>query len=149
MRKWLIPVFVLGCVLGCGTPGGGSGGGAAAAQLEALGGMLTLNASGNVVEADFSGRPLGDPDLAVIAQHGSLQKLWLTNTGITDNGLVQLQSMPNLRVLGLARTTVSDAGLGHLAGIRTLREVYLYPNKVTDGAVETLKTRLPGIKVVY
>ena len=92
---------------------------------------------------------LCDPDLAVIAQYGSIQKLWLTNTGVTDAGLVHLQSMPNLRVLGLARTNVTDAGLPALGNIRSLREVYLYPNRVSDNTVDALKQRLPGIKVVY
>ena len=57
--------------------------------------------------------------------------------------------MPNLRVLGLARTSVTDAGLLALGNIRSLREVYLYPNRVSDNAVDALKQRLPGIKVVY
>jgi len=52
-------------------------------------------------------------------------------------------------VLGLARTSVTDAGLPALGNIRSLREVYLYPNRVSDNAVDALKQRLPGIKVVY
>jgi len=117
--------------------------------LIGLGGLLVADGNGKVVEANFTGRPLGDLDLAVIAQQGSIQELWLTNTGVTDAGMIHLQSMPNLRVLGLARTSVTDAGLPALGDIRSLREVYLYPNRVSDNAVDALKQRLPGIKVVY
>ena len=149
MRYWLALFGSLWLVAGCGSPSGNGGSTPSVRQLQVFGGVLTQDATGNVVAADFSGRPLGDSALAEIARHSSLRELWLTNTGVTDHGLIQLQSLPNLRVLGLARTTVSDAGLPHLAGIRSLREVYLYTNKVTDSAVDTLKARLPGIKVVY
>ena len=146
---WLRFLFLLLPIwAGCGSPSDG-GIHPNNTALTGLGGQLVPDAVGNVVEANFTGRPLGDPDLAVIAQYGSIQKLWLTNTGVTDAGLVHLQSMPNLRVLGLARTNVTDAGLPALGNIRSLREVYLYPNRVSDNAVDALKQRLPGIKVVY
>ena len=147
--NWLRFLFLfLPIWAGCGSPSGG-GVHHNITALVGLGGQLVPDAAGNVVEANFTGRPLGDPDLAIIAQYGSIQKLWLTNTGITDAGLVHLQSMPNLRVLGLARTGVTDAGLPALGNIRSLREVYLYPNRVSDNTVDALKQRLPGIKVVY
>ena len=147
--NWLRFLFLfLPIWAGCGSPSGG-GVHHNNTALVGLGGQLVPDAAGNVVEANFTGRPLGDPDLATIAKHGSIQKLWLTNTGITDAGLVHLQSMPNLRVLGLARTGVTDAGLPALGNIRSLREVYLYPNRVSDNTVDALKQRLPGIKVVY
>ena len=147
--NWLRFLFLLLSIwAGCGSPSGG-GVHPNNTALVGLGGQLVPDASGNVVEANFTGRPLGDPDLAIIAQAGSIQKLWLTNTGVTDAGLVHLQSMPNLRVLGLARTSVTDVGLPALGNIRSLREVYLYPNRVSDNTVDELKQLLPGIKVVY
>ena len=54
-----------------------------------------------------------------------------------------------LRVLGLARTGITDAGLKHLATIKSLREVWIYPTRVSDGAVDELKTALPGVRVIY
>ena len=101
---WLRFLFLLLPIgAGCGSP---SGGGVQPnnTALIGLGGILVPDSAGNVVEANFTGRPLGDLDLVVIAQQGSIQKLWLTNTGVTDAGMIHLQSMPNLRVLGLART---------------------------------------------
>ena len=92
--NWLRFLFLLLPIwAGCGSPSGG-GVHPNNTALVGLGGQLVPDAVGNVVEANFTGRPLGDPDLAIIAKHGSIQKLWLTNTGITDAGLVHLQSMP-------------------------------------------------------
>jgi len=146
-------IFIaLGLMLsGCGSPGGNGGGSntPSARQLTGMGGELTTDTVGNVVEADFSQKPVGDADLAVIARHATLQKVWLTRTGVTDSGLIHLQSMPRLQELGLAHTSITDAGLKHLAAIKTLRKVYIYPTKVTDGAVDQLKAAVPGLVVVY
>lgn len=141
----------LGLLLaGCGsTNGGGSGSTPSDRQLTGLGGELTKDSAGNIVEADFSQKPVSDADLAVIARHASLQKIWLTRTGVTDAGLIHLQTMPRLQELGLAHTSITDAGLKHLAAIKTLRKVYIFPTKVTDSAVDELKAAVPGLVVVY
>lgn len=87
--------------------------------------------------------------MKIIAQQQYLQNLWLSNTGVTDAGLIHLKNLKQLRVLGLARTGVTDVGVKHLGDINSLREVYLYPNKIGDKAVEGLKAKLPGIKIAY
>ena len=143
----------LGILLaGCGSTGGGGGSAAGAPterQLMAMGGELTKDTAGNVVEANFAQKPVSDADLAVIARHPTLRIIWLTRTGVTDAGLIHLQSMPRLQELGLAHTGITDAGLRHLAPIKTLRKVYIYPTKVTDSAVDQLKAAVPGLVVVY
>ena len=117
--------------------------------LIALGAEIQKDARGNVIEINLTGQPVGNSDLAQIVLHTRLQRLWLSNTGVTDAGLIELQSMKRLRVLGLARTGITDAGLKHLAAIKSLREVYIFPTKVTDGAVDELKSALPGVRVIY
>ena len=118
-------------------------------DIIALGAQIKKDTEGNVIEIDLTGKPVGNSDLALIARHTRLQKLWLSSTGVTDAGLIDLQSMKRLRVLGLARTGITDAGLKHLAAIKSLREVYFFPTKVTDGAVDELKAALPGVRVIY
>ena len=146
-------IFItLGLMLsGCGSPGGNGDGSntPSARQLTGMGGELTTDTVGNIVEADFSQKPVGDTDLAVIARHATLQVVWLGLTEVTDAGLIHLQSMPRLQKLGLAETSITDAGLKHLAAIKTLRKVYMYGTKVTDGAVDQLKAAVPGLVVVY
>ena len=102
-----------------------------------------------LIEMDLTGKPVGNGDLAVIARHPHLQTLWLTKPGVTDAGLADLQPLRHLRVLGLARTGITDAGLKHLAAIKSLREIWIYPTRVSEGAVNNLKTALPGVRVIY
>ena len=147
---WFVLALLL-FVLGCNSSGGGGSAPVVAStdDLIALGAEIQKDARGNVIEINLTGQPVGNSDLAQIVLHTRLQRLWLSNTGVTDAGLIELQSMKRLRVLGLARTGITDAGLKHLAAIKSLREVYIFPTKVTDGAVDELKSALPGVRVIY
>ena len=147
---WLVPALSL-FAFGCNSSGGGESVpvDTHTDDLIALGAQIKKDTKGNVIEIDLTGKPVGNSDLALIARHTRLQKLWLSSTGVTDAGLIDLQSMKRLRVLGLARTGITDAGLKHLAAIKSLREIYFFPTKVTDGAVDGLKAALPGVRVIY
>ena len=147
---WLVPALSL-FAFGCNSSGGGESVpvDTHTDDLIALGAQIKKDTGRNVIEIDLTGKPVGNSDLALIARHTRLQKLWLSSTGVTDAGLINLQSMKRLRVLGLARTGITDAGLKHLAAIKSLREVYIFPTKVTDGAVDELKAALPGVRVIY
>jgi len=118
-------------------------------NLAVIGETIQTDPKGNVIEMDLTAKPVGNGDLAAIGRHLHLQTLWLTKTGVTDAGLVDLRSLRQLRVLGLARTGITDAGLKHLAAIKSLREIWIYPTKVSEAAVDELKTALPGVRVIY
>jgi len=122
---------------------------AAGVNLTTMGATIQTDPKGNVIEMDLTAKPVGNGDLAAIARHLHLQTLWLTKTGVTDAGLADLQPLRQLRVLGLARTGITDAGLKHLAAIKSLREIWIYPTKVSENAVDDLKTALPGVRVIY
>ena len=147
---WLVLAPLL-FALGCNSSGGGENVpvDTRTDDLIALGAQIKKETEGNVIEIDLTGKPVGNSDLALIARHTRLQKLWLSSTGVTDAGLIELQSMKRLRVLGLARTGITDAALKHLAPIKSLREIFIFPTKVTDGAVDELKAALPGVRVIY
>ena len=147
---WLVLALSL-FALGCNSSGGGENVSVDTRtdDLIALGAQIKKDTGGNVIEIDLTGKPVGNSDLVLIVRHTRLQKLWLSSTGVTDAGLIELQSMNRLRVLGLARTGITDAALKHLAAIKSLREVFIFPTKVTDGAVDELKTALPGVRVIY
>ena len=148
---WFVTALLL-FAFGCFSNGGGGYApvvGLKTDSLITLGAQIKKDTGGNVIEIDLTGKPVGNSDLALIARHTRLQKLWLSSTGVTDAGLIELQSMKRLRVLGLARTGITDAALKHLAAIKSLREVFIFPTKVTDGAVDELKAALPGVRVIY
>lgn len=150
---FLVLALFLG-IAGCGFLGnGGSSGSENTGPIESLGAKIEedikLDKKGRVIEINLTDKPVVNEDLKVIAQYKHLQMLKLARTGVTDAGLPSLIPLQNLRIIWLARTGVTDAGLPHLAQLKSLREVRLYPNKVTDSAVDELKAKLPGIRVIY
>ena len=154
MRIMLLLLALIVLVSGCGSLGsGGRPVSENTGPIESLGAKLKedikLNQMGRVIEINLTDKAVTDEDLKVIAQYKHLQMLKLARTGVTDAGLSNLRPLQNLRAIWLARTGVSDAGLAHLAELKSLREVRLYPNRVTDSAVDELKAKLPGIRVIY
>ena len=57
--------------------------------------------------------------------------------------------LSELRYLDLTNTQVTDAGLVHLAGLTKLEELVLDGTQVTDAGVEELKRKLPSLRSVY
>ncbi len=150
MQLMYLMLAVIVAVTGCGSFGGDEASTAENTEtIESLGADIKLDKQGRVIEINLTDKAVVDEDLKVIAQYTHLQMLKLARTGVTDAGLPNLISLQNLRTIWLARTGVTDAGLLHLAQLKSLREVRLYPNKVTDSAVDELKAKLPGIRVIY
>lgn len=73
----------------------------------------------------------------------------LLGTNVTDADLVHLiKGMTSMERLSLSDTQVTDEGLAHLAGMTSMWIVELGRTQVTDDGVEKLKTPLPTVVVI-
>jgi len=72
-------------------------------------------------------------------------ELDLSNTQISDAGLVEVAKLKNLRVLWLTSTEVSDAGIRQLAGLKHLETLDVSHTNVTRQAWQRLKEDLPQL----
>ena len=75
------------------------------------------------------------------------QILDLSNTQITDAGLVHLKELTKLEELYLVGTNVTDDGLVHLKEMNNLQKLSLKFTKVTDAGIAELKQALPNCKI--
>ncbi len=115
---------------------------------------------------------LEDADLAALAKPNRVEYLVLCGTRVTDAGLARLPRLPRLSWLDLAGTAVTDRGLEHLLRLSALRRLdlshtavtgeglavlerlpklerlFLRGTQVAPAAVERLRKRRPGLKVV-
>ncbi len=73
-----------------------------------------------------------------------LEALHLTDTAVSDAGLVHLRAIGSLTVLDLSHTKVTDKGLDQLLPLANLRWLLLSGNDVTDEGLETL-TAMTGL----
>ena len=121
---------------------------------------LGIDYFGSVVTVDLIPRRANDParandaTLAFVGQLGRLDSLRLTDTAVTDAGLVHLKGLTSLRDLQLGNTQITDAGLAHLKGLTALRQLLLFNTPVTDAGLDHLKDLpslvlldIPGTKV--
>lgn len=73
--------------------------------------------------------------------------LFLKNTQISDDALKHLAGLTELRVLNLHNTQISDDGLKHLAGLTKLKWLNVRNTQVSDEGVAKLRRALPGCNV--
>jgi formylglycine-generating enzyme required for sulfatase activity/Leucine-rich repeat (LRR) protein len=109
------------------------------------------------IESDRGEFPLvgGDPDRNAgdwaFRQGGSLsvngEMIRLSNSHVSDAGLVHLRGARKLRELHLDGTQVSDSGLEHLGELKQLTLLDLQRTKVTREGVKRVQTALPKCKI--
>jgi hypothetical protein len=87
--------------------------------------------------------------LARVAKRGSLTRLYLRGTRITDDGLKHLTGLTKLEKLDLVETGITDAGLVHLRGLSSLKKLYLTETRVTKDGVRNLKQALPNVEIEW
>jgi YHS domain-containing protein len=83
---------------------------------------------------DVAGTAISDTGLAQFETMPNLTRLHLERTHLTDASLAQVASLNNLEYLNLYGTEISDAGLDHLQNLPKLRQLYLWQTKVTPAA---------------
>lgn len=69
-------------------------------------------------------------------------------TGITDDGLVELNGFAKLEFLSISYTAVTDAGLAHLHGLKNLKRLRIEWTNTTAAGIAELKRVLPQLDVV-
>jgi|GEM_PF-2142700 len=77
-----------------------------------------------------------------IAELTGLQELWLTNTQISDAGLVKIAGLTALQALYLSSTKISDAGLAKIAGMTGLQALWLNNTQISDLRLLRVFTKL-------
>jgi hypothetical protein len=93
---------------------------------------------------------MGNPDvtdatLDLLASFTKLKKLDLSDTKITDQGVMKVSKLPALEELRLERTSVTDAAVkDHLVNHPTLRVLYLRATKVSKEVADEFKAAKPG-----
>ena len=99
---------------------------------------------------DLHGSTFTDADLGgLTSKLTNLQSLRLSDSPVTDAGLVHLSGLSRLAVLDLSKTHVSDAGLFHLNKLTKLQMLYLGGTEVSDEGVEALKKALPDCDIQH
>ena len=134
------------------------------------GGVASRDRDGKIVAVDLRGSWVTDSDLGDLARLGSLSRLDLSLTRISDHGLQQLKNArgitdlslryaelitdaglvavkewKHLQRLNLRGTKITDTTLQHLSGVTSLESLDIGFVQVTDVGLDAL-TALPNLK---
>ena len=96
-----------------------------------------------------------DGGLEVLEEFSELDRLGLRGMGLTDRGMehvgdcARLRHVKNLMLLDVSDTQVSDAGILKLATLENLQTLFVRGSRVTAAGAEALKKDLPGVRVAF
>ena len=120
---------------------------AALAEIKMLGGRVKLDEAGSVIRVDLRDTKVTDAGLEHLRALPTLRTLYFgVCTQITDVGLEHLSELPHLDMLELHGTKTTDAGLEHLKGLPNLKHLVL-SKQVTGAGLECPKG-LTGLRVL-
>ena len=114
---------------------------------------LMIDEAGHVIVVDLSGvedpQKVNDAVLEYLGKLTHVQKLFLTSTAITDDGLAHLAGLRELTHLDLSSTAVTNAGLQHLEPLENLRTVICRNTQINTVGSNELKKLLPKVLVTH
>ena len=88
----------------------------------------------NVVTVHLERRRFKPDDLAPLADLRNLERLYLANTPLTDEGLRHVATLRRLKRMSLWQTKITDAGIVHLAGLTDLEVLDIHDTRLTEAA---------------
>ena len=107
-------------------------------KLEKAGALVSVNKAGEVKAIQFVGKRTEDKHLELLPEATELEKLIISYTNITDDGLVHLSSLKKLRILSLFRNSIGDAGMVHLEQLTALEQLNLEETGLSDRGIPKL-----------
>lgn len=78
---------------------------------------------------------------------GTLKRLFLDRTALSDQDLEHIRRFHNLEYLSLTGTSITDGAVAHLAQLTRLRRLDLYCCRISEGAVSDLRRKLPDTEI--
>jgi internalin A len=102
-----------------------------------LGGKVERNAQGNIVAVNLRGTFVSDVELIDIARLPNLERLDLSHTRITDEGMLHLKSATGIRELKLYYAEqVTDQGMSAIKQWKKLTRLDLRGTRISNGTLE-------------
>ncbi|MFV1995242.1 MAG: c-type cytochrome domain-containing protein, partial [Verrucomicrobiales bacterium] len=103
--------------------------------------------AGNVTELDLSETAVSDGGLVMLSDFSKLTYLDLHDTRIGDETIEAMKNLAHLEYLNLYGTNVTDASLPMIAKFRKLKAVYLWKTEISEEGAAKLKKALPDAKI--
>src|SRR6266480_2328372 len=102
-----------------------------------LGGKIERDSEGRIVAVNLRGSWINDVEMIELARLPDLERLDLSHTRISDEGMLNLKPAPKIRELKLFYSEwITDQGLTAIKGWTHLKRLDLRGTRVSDGTLE-------------
>ncbi len=116
--------------------------------ISALGAKVTEDRAGNIVAVDLRGSWVYDSQLIDLARLPHLEKLDLSHTRISDEGMVYLRPAPEITDLNLYYAEqITDQGMSAIKDWKHLKRLNLRGTRISDGTLEIV-SHLTGLEAL-
>jgi internalin A len=113
-----------------------------------LGGKVQRDTSGNVVAVNFRGTWVNDVEMIDVARLPKLERLDLSHTRITDEGMLHLKPAIHIRELNLYYAEwITDQGLTAIKDWKMLKRLNLRGTRIANGTLEIL-SHMPRLEAL-
>jgi hypothetical protein len=105
--------------------------------IASLGGKADRDAQGNIVGLNLRGTWVNDVELIEVARLPKLERLDLSHTRITDEGMLHLKPATGIRELNLYYAEqITDQGITAIKNWKMLKRVNLRGTRIANGTLE-------------
>ena len=120
--------------------------------VDGLGGRLDRDAAGEITGVHLRGTWVSDAELVDLARLPKLERLDLSHTRITDEGLLHLKPARQIKDLNLYYAEqVTDQGMTAIRDWKQLKRLNLRGTRVSDGSLAIIGglTQLEALDIAY
>lgn len=116
--------------------------------IERLGGKIERDPAGRVVTVNLRGAWINDAQMIELARMPDLERLDLSHTRISDEGMLNLKPAPKIKDLKLFYSEwITDQGMTAIKGWKHLKRLDVRGTRVSDGTVEIV-SQIPGLEAL-
>src|SRR4051812_10901778 len=110
-----------------------------------LGGKVERNAAGQIVAVNLRGSWINDAEMIELARMPDLERLDLSHTRISDEGMLNLKPAPKIKELKLFYSEwITDQGMTAIKGWKRLERLDLRGTRISDRTLEIV-SGIPGL----
>jgi Leucine-rich repeat (LRR) protein len=116
--------------------------------ITSLGGKIERDAAGRIVAVNLRGSWINDVEMIELARLPDLERLDLSHTRISDEGMLNLKPAPKIKELKLFYSEwITDQGLTAIKEWKHLKRLDLRGTRISDGTME-LVSLLTGLEAL-
>jgi Leucine-rich repeat (LRR) protein len=113
-----------------------------------LGGRIERGPAGQIVAVNLRGSWINDAEMIELARLPDLERLDLSHTRISDEGMLNLKPAPKIKDLKLFYSEwITDQGMTAIKQWKHLKRLDLRGTRISDGTLEIV-SRMPGLEAL-